>query len=95
MSENEKITIEISAEDFATLCVCAIRYCHGRQTYMPSLVRGIISQHLDMFSKNKLKTMIEDCDFQERFDLYGDKKIDKPGWIKWKQTLEEEYKKRK
>ncbi len=23
-------------DDFGTLAICAIRYCHGRQTYMPA-----------------------------------------------------------
>ena len=40
---NDRITL--NPEEFATLAICAIRYCHGRQTYMPSLVQGIIRPH--------------------------------------------------
>ena len=74
-------------DDFATLAICAIRYCHGRQTYMPDLVRGIVRQHLTELSDKDLTVMIEDCNFQERFHLYGDERIDKPGWLKWKTEL--------
>ncbi len=77
----------ITQEDFGTLCICAIRYCHGRQTYMPDLVRGIIVPRLPDLSDKDLGVMINDCDYQERFNLYGDERIDKPGWIRWKDTL--------
>ena len=77
----------ITQEDFGTLCICAIRYCHGRQTYMPDLVRGIIVPRLPDLSDKDLGVMINDCDYQERFNLYGDERIDKPGWIRWKEIL--------
>lgn len=77
----------ITQEDFGTLCICAIRYCHGRQTYMPDLVRGIIVPRLSELSDNDLQVMINDCDYQERFKLYGDERIDKPGWIRWKELM--------
>ena len=74
-------------EDFGTLCICAIRYCHNRQTYMPSLVRAIIRPHLKELSDKDLSVMIEDCEYQRRFELYGDPNIDKPEWLKWEQAL--------
>lgn len=77
----------ITQEDFGTLCICAIRYCHGRQTYMPDLVRGIIVPRLSELSDNDLQVLINDCDYQKRFNLYGDERIDKPGWVKWKEIL--------
>lgn len=77
----------ITQEDFGTLCICAIRYCQGRQTYMPDLVRGIVTTHLPDISDKDLGVMIEDCDFQERMHLYGDERIDKPGWLRWKELL--------
>ena len=77
----------ITKENFGTLAICAIRYCHGRQTYMPDLVRGIVAPHLPDLSDKDLGVMIEDCNFQERFHMYGDKRIDKPGWIRWKELL--------
>ena len=77
----------ITQEDFGTLCICAIRYCHGRQTYMPDLVRGIVVPRLSELSDNDLQVLINDCDYQERFKLYGDERIDKPGWLQWKELL--------
>lgn len=73
--------------EFGTLAICAIRYCHGRQTYMPSLVQEIVGRHLSKLSDKDLQVMINDCDFQEEMRLYGDDRIDKPGWLQWKEKL--------
>lgn len=80
--------------DFGTLCVCALRYCHGRQTYMPSLVQEIVKANIDKISDKDIRVMRDDCDFQQRFDLYGDTVIDKPGWIEWREFLDNEIIKR-
>ena len=82
--------ITTNRQDFATLCICALRYCQGRQSYMPDLVRSIIRPHLKELDENDLAVLIHDCNFQEQFELYGDEHIDKPGWLKWKQELEQE-----
>ena len=86
--------INIDQEDFGTLCITAIRYCQGRRTYMPDLVRGIIKPHLSELSNKTIDVMVEDCDFQRRMNLYGDERIDLPGWLEWEQILIEEQKKR-
>lgn len=80
-------SIKLDQENFGTLAICAIRYCHGRQTYMPSLVQGIVRTHIEQVSDKDLSVMIEDCNFQERMNLYGDNLIDKPNWLKWKEIL--------
>lgn len=87
--------INLSNEGFATLAICAIRYCHGRQTYMPDLVRGIIRPYLKELEDRDLKVMLDDCEFQATMKLYGDERIDKPGWLKWREELEEEIYRRK
>ena len=87
--------IEVSNDDFGTLCVCALRYCQGRQTYMPSLVRDIVRPLLPQMTLKSIKVMLDDCDFQARYDIYGDENIDKPGWLEWKQELQREYFRRK
>lgn len=79
--------VKLDEDAFGTLAICAIRYCQGRQTYMPYLVRGIIKAHLAEISDKDLAVMIEDCNYQRRFDLYGDKKIDMPDWLAWEQEL--------
>lgn len=78
---------ELTNDDLGTLAICAIRYCHGRQTCMPDLVRDIIRPHLRELSDKDLTVMIEDCDFQARMHLYGNERIDKPGWLQWKADL--------
>jgi hypothetical protein len=85
--------ITMSEEDFATLAICAIRYCHGRQTYMPGLVQGIVREHLQELEDKDLHVMLEDCNRMSEFD-YGDPLIDKPGWLKWKEDLEKEQARR-
>lgn len=61
---------------------------------MPDLVRGIVAPHLPDISDKDLGVMIDDCDFQATMKLYGDKRIDKPGWIRWKEILLAEKKRR-
>ena len=80
--------------DFGTLCICAIRYCHGRQTYMPGLVQKIVGGHLKELSDRDLVVMINDCEYQKTFNLYGDESVDKPGWLRWKEMLLQEQERR-
>lgn len=89
------MTINIEQEHLGTLCIAAIRYCHGRQTYMPDLVREIVTPFLPKISDMSLAVMVDDCEFQARMHLYGDEHIDKPGWLRWKETLLKERERRK
>ena len=82
--------IDIERDDFGTLCICALRYCHGRQTYMPSLVPGLVREHLKEFTDKDIAGMVDDCEYQRRANLYGDEKIDKPGWLAWEKIVKAE-----
>lgn len=86
--------IYVEDESFGTLCICALRYCHGRMTYMPSMVIGIVGAHMKDISDKDLAVMIDDCCYQRHFDLYGDA-INKADWLKWEQRLLEEKERRK
>ena len=77
---NDEITL--NPEEFATLAICAIRYCHGRQTYMPSLVQGIIRPHLSELEDRDLYVLLKDCKDMSDFD-YGSPVIDRPNWERW------------
>lgn len=77
----------ITQDNFGILAICAIRYCQGRQSYMPDLVRKIVISHLQDISDKDLGVMINDCEFQKDLNLYGDERIDKPGWLRWKELL--------
>lgn len=90
----EEDHIPVGQEDFGTLAVCAIRYCQGRQTYMPELVRGIIRPNLAKLSDKDLQVLINDANEQERTGNYGSVH-DKDGWVKWKQELLDEQERRK
>ena len=79
--------IKISQEDFGILCVCALRYCHGRQTYMPGLVQNIVSSHFRDLTDEDLKVIMADKDFQARFDLWGDV-CDRHSWMDFYRKLE-------
>lgn len=85
--------IDISREDLGTLCICAIRYCQGRRTYMPSLVMDIVGRHLSEVGDRDIKIMYDDCRFMNLSD-YGDEVIDKPNWLLWEKTLRKEMERR-
>lgn len=85
--------IELNPTDFATLAICAIRYCHGRQTYMPSLVQDIVKKHLQELPDGDLTVLLRDCEGMREFD-FGDPMIDRPKWERWRKDLERERERR-
>ena len=80
--------IDISQEDFGTLCVCALRYCHGRKTYMPSLVQRIAMSHFGDLPDRDLKVIADDEQFQSDMSLWGDH-CDLVDWKNFYQMLRE------
>lgn len=88
------MSVELSEEQFGILSICALRYCHGRRTYMPSLVQKIVGTHLSELSDKDIEVMVNDCQFQRRFDLYGDD-CDKVDWLKWEEKVIAESRRRK
>ena len=89
----EEDHIPVKQEDFGTLAVCAIRYCQGRMTYMPELVRNIIRPNLAKLSDKDLQVLINDANEQKRTEKYGSVQ-DKYGWVKWRQELLDEQERR-
>lgn len=85
----------ISKHDFGLVAICAIRYCHGRKSYMPSLIQNICKEHIQDFTDKDLQVMLNDCDEQKRISNYGDDVIDRPGWLRWHQILLEERERRR
>lgn len=84
---NGIISIKVDEQDFGTVCVCALRYAMGRETYMPSLVRDFVRSLLPKLPGKTLAVMIKDCEWQELMNMWGSDTIDKPGWVRWKQEL--------
>ena len=89
------ITLNIDEDKLGALCICALRYCQGRRTYMPDLVRSIVRPILPKLSDRTIQVMAADCKFQKELELYGDEIADKPGWQKWELEVEEEKERRK
>lgn len=87
-------TVRVDKEDFGILAVCAIRYCQGRESYMPELVRRILRPYLKDLSDKDIQVMIKDCENQEFMGTYGSPWVDKPGWMEWKEVLLKEKKDR-
>ena len=85
-----KDEVKINRDDLGLLLICAIRYCQGRETYMPGLIQGIGRKHLKEISYEHLSILKDDCVLQANMNLYGDEKIDKPGWLRWREDVIEE-----
>lgn len=85
----------IGSDDMGTLCVCAIRYCQGRQTYMPVLVQKIVTSQLQKLPDYTIEILLEDCNYQRKYNLYGDHGIDMPNWLEFEKTIKAEQERRK
>ena len=84
----------IEPDDMGTLCVCAIRYCQGRQTYMPALVQEIVISQLQKLPDQTIEVMLRDCDYQRKYNLYGDHGIDMPKWLLFEKSVRAEQERR-
>ena len=90
-----KIKLNVDLLDFGTVCVCALRYSMGRETYMPGLVRDFVRPLLPKLGEGTIQVMKNDCEFQKRYGSYGSEIIDKPGWVKWEEEISAELERRK
>ena len=92
-------------EYFGTICLCALRYALGRQTYMPGIVQDFIRAHISEIDQSSIKVMLRDIEEADRIRTYisnsgdsividglGDTKIDRPGWERLRDFLREKVK---
>lgn len=86
--------MHLTNTDGGTLIICALRYCMGRQTYMPEQVQDIAGKHLHELTDKDLGVLVQDLDGMRDKD-YGDPVIDKPGWIRFKKVVDDERRRRK
>jgi len=90
-----KTTIE-KDPNLPTILLCAMRYALGRETYMPGLVQDFIRAHAEALDERTRKVMIRDIREADHITHYdwgdidglGDTKIDRPGWLAFKDWLE-------
>ena len=62
---------------------------------MPSLVQDFVLRNFKYINDNELKVMVDDINFAERINQLGDERIDKPGWLKFREKINSELESRK
>lgn len=72
-SDAPKSMVDPTNDDFGAVCSCAVRYCLGRRSYMPSLVCGYITPLLPELTNKALDCFERDIAERKRtgFD-FGD-----------------------
>lgn len=72
-SDAPKGMVDPASDDFGSVCNCAVRYCLGRRSYMPSLVCGYIISLLPKLTDKTLDCFERDIAERKRtgFD-FGD-----------------------
>lgn len=67
------VMIDPSSDEFGAVCNCAVRYCLGRRSYMPSLVCGYLTPLLSKLDDNTLFCFKRDIEEHKKdgFD-FGD-----------------------
>lgn len=81
-----------NAKDFGFVCICAVRYCLGRHTYAPGIVRDFIKPFLPKLNDKALYVMARDI---AEADNLGDSEIDALMWAAFSAEIEKERKRRK
>ncbi len=104
-TKKKRKNITIKGDDVSelgALMICAVRYAIGRESYMPSLVQGFIRRYPQAVTENVKETILRDIEENDRItehdlgdgkkmriDHLGDTKIDRPGWLKFRDWLKE------
>lgn len=86
--------IKLNTDELGTLAICALRYCHSKQTYMPKRVQDIVKAHLPELSTRDLDEIADDLAQMRDYD-FGDPVIDRPNWQRFQYAVEEERSRRR
>lgn len=82
LSGNRMAEWEKSTDDFESVLICALRYCLGRQTYMPSIVIAFVRPMLSALSVRALSVIVRDIENAKGgVPGLGDPNIDEPLWL--------------
>ena len=65
-SELKSTLIDPTNDDFGVVCNCAVRYCLGRRSYMPSLICGYITPLLPELTDKTLDCFERDIGERKR-----------------------------
>lgn len=84
-----KLTItQEDVDDLGAVLNCAVRYCLGRRTYMPSLVTTFIGRYFrDSLSGKTIDVMKRDIDEAKEHDALGDP-CDVKAWNLFREWLD-------
>lgn len=90
MKQADKTYVKLNTWDFSTLAICAVRYCLGRQSYMPALVCRIMKKHMDEIDPSSLIVLQRDVREYLTTDSYTHSFSDiKDTWNKFLKFIEE------
>lgn len=53
----------MEVQEFGSLTICALRYCHGRMTYMPSLIVDATKENWNYLHKNDKEIIRKDLQY--------------------------------
>ena len=79
--------IDVYKDDFGSVVICALRYCIGRRTYMPSITISFASQFITKFSDKALYVIEKDIESARNL---GDPYIDKLLWLDFLNKVKKE-----
>ncbi len=83
--------MKISLMDIGTLATYAIKYCMGRDSFVPDKIRSIVYPMLSELPDKSLRMMRKDTMWQRSTDSYG---CQKGEWVKWETAVKEECERR-
>ena len=62
---------------------------------MPLLVQRIVISLLPKLTDKDIICLLQDCNYQKKYDLYGDHSLDKPNWVLFEGAVRAEQERRK
>lgn len=99
MKKVNQSLVDVESDDFGTICLCAVRYAIGRETYMPTLVQSFIRPLLPYISYNSLYVIARDVREWGDKSGYGVKAygmdFDYQDWMRFLAECDAEIAKRK
>ena len=90
-----KCMIDPSVDRFGAVCNCAVRYCLGRRSYMPSLVCGYLTPLLPELDDNTLACFKRDIDERKRDGFSFGDACDYETWEQFYKAVCKEIERRK
>lgn len=94
-SDLKTTLIDPTNDDFGAVCNCAVRYCFGRRSYMPSLVCGYITTLLPKLTDKTLDCFERDIAERKRTGFNFGDSCDYETWDAFYKAVCKEIERRK